>query len=165
MVPALRSVLVATVALLLGACAGQLSDQLAAPEISLAGIGFGEPGLFEQKLRIDLRVRNPNDFTIDVERVRFELRVNDQDLTNGWTEDPFVLPALGQTIVPVTVYVPTVELFERVMALGSGKRLGYRLHGRVELDNLLVSSLPFERAGEIALPRLPEIPSRSPATP
>ena len=151
--------------LLLLACAGQLDHRLLVPEIGLAGLGFGEPGLFEQQLRIDLRVRNPNDFTIDVERVRFELEVDGKSFANGWTEERFVLPALGQTVVPVTVYVPTMDLFERVMALGTGKRLRYRLDGRVELDNLLVSSLPFEREGEIALPRLPEIPLRAPAFP
>jgi LEA14-like dessication related protein len=140
---------------LLTACAGQLAEKVEPPEVGLAGLAFGEPGLLEQQLRLDLRLRNPNAFAIDVTRVRFTLEVGGEHFADGWTVEPFRLPAGGETIVPVTVYVGTSHLIERIMALGVERRLDYRLHGKAELDNLLVSSVPFEREGELALPRLP----------
>jgi LEA14-like dessication related protein len=140
---------------LLSACAGQLSKQIEPPEVSLAGLGMGAPSLFEQQLRLDLRLRNPNDFAIDVERVRFELEVQGESFANGWTETPFLLPALGDTVVPVTVYVQTLDLIDSVLSLGVAQRLDYRISGRVELDNLLVGSVPFEREGKFAFPDLP----------
>ena len=58
--------------LLLGGCASLFGD-VEPPEVSLAGLAFDQPGLFEQRLRLDVRLRNPNDFQLDVERLLFDL--------------------------------------------------------------------------------------------
>jgi len=141
--------------LLLAACAGPLTSDVEPPEVSLAGLGFGRPGLFEQELRIDLRVRNPNDFDIAIERVRFALEVNDKEFARGRTAKGFELPALGETVVPVNVDVPTNDLLDRLMALGSERRLDYRLSGEAELDSLFLPKVPFEREGKLEMPRIP----------
>lgn len=142
----------------LGGCSGQLTTQVEPPEVSLAGLGFGQPGLLEQQLRLDLRVRNPNDFTVDVSGLRFDLVVNELPFARGWSEQGFALPVRGETVVPVTVAVPTSDLIERVAELGVAQRLDYRLTGEAELDHLFISRLPFEREGKLALPRLPGMP-------
>ena len=141
--------------LLLGACAGPLTSDVEPPEVSLVGLGFGRAGLFEQELRLDLRLRNPNDFDIGVDSLRFALEVNDEDFAYGRTTQELDLPALGETVVPVMVNVPTSDLLERVMALGSERRIDYRLKGEAELDNLFFRRVPFEREGKLALPRIP----------
>ena len=84
---------------------------------------MSRPGLFEQELRVDLRLRNPNDFAIGIERVRFALKVNDKTFANGRTNQAFELPALGEAVVPVTVSVPTNDLIDRLMEVGSERRL------------------------------------------
>jgi LEA14-like dessication related protein len=142
--------------LLLAACAGLTSD-VEPPEISLAGLALSRPGLFEQELRLDLRVRNPNDFEIGVDRVRFALEVNDKAFAQGRTNQGFDLPALGETVVPVTVDVPTNDLLARLMEVGSERRIAYRLSGEAELDRMFFSSVPFERDGELTLPEIPGI--------
>ena len=141
--------------LLLGACAGPLTSDVEPPEVSLVGLGFGRAGLFEQELRLDLRLRNPNDFDIGVDSLRFALEVNDEDFAYGRTTQELDLPALGETVVPVMVNVPTSDLLERVMALGSERRIDYRLKGEAELDSLFFRRVPFEREGKLALPRIP----------
>ena len=141
--------------LLLCACAGPLTSKVEPPEVSLVGLGFGRPGLFEQELRLDLRLRNPNDFEIGIDSLRFALEVNDLDFAYGRTTEELDLPALGETVVPVMVNVPTNDLLERVMALGSERRLDYRLKGEAELDSLFFRRVPFEREGKLALPRIP----------
>ena len=141
-------------ALLLAACAGLTSD-VEPPDVSLAGLGVSRPGLFEQELRLDLRLRNPNDFAIGIERVRFALEVNDRTFANGRTNQAFELPALGETVVPVIVSVPTNDLISRLMEVGSERRLEYRLSGEAELDSLLFGTLPFERDGSLSLPEIP----------
>jgi LEA14-like dessication related protein len=141
--------------LLLCACAGPLTSTVEPPEVSLVGLGFGRPGLFEQELRVDLRLRNPNDFDIGVDSLRFALEVNDEDFAYGRTTEELDLPALGETVVPVMINVPTNDLLERVMALGSERRIDYRLKGEAELDSLVFRTVPFEREGKLALPRMP----------
>jgi LEA14-like dessication related protein len=131
-----------------------LTSDLEPPEVSLAGLALSRPGLFEQELRLDLRVRNPNDFAIGVERVRFALELNDRAFAQGRTSEGFDLPALGEAVVPVTVGVPTNDLLDRLMEVGSERRIEYRLSGEAELDRLLFGTLPFERDGRLTLPEL-----------
>jgi LEA14-like dessication related protein len=138
----------------LAACASVIGD-VEPPEVSLAGLAFDQPGLFEQRLRLDLRLRNPNDFALDVQRVLFDLEVNDHQLGKAWTTDAFDVPAFGEAVVPVTVVVPTSDLIARIMDFSRTQRLEYRLKGEVKLNNMAFGTLPFEQSGNFALPKLP----------
>jgi LEA14-like dessication related protein len=140
--------------LLLVGCASVLGD-VEPPEVSLAGMAFDQPGLFEQRLRLDVRLRNPNDFPLDVERLRFDLEVNDRQLGNGWTAAPFAVPAFGEAVVPVTMVVPTSDLIQRIIELGTTQRLDYRLRGEAKLRDRAFGTVPFEREGNFALPKAP----------
>ena len=142
-------------AVVLSGCAAQLASRVEPPEVRLAGLGFGEPGMFEQGLRLDLRVSNPNDFAIGVNGMTFDLQVNDVHFARGRTAQGFELPALGDTLVPVTLFVPTADLLERVTQLGIEQRLDYRLTGEADIASLFVGRLPFEYQGKLALPRIP----------
>jgi LEA14-like dessication related protein len=141
--------------LLLTACSGLLGSDVEPPEISLAGLGFGEPGLFEQQLRVDLRVRNPNNFELEVDRVTFNLQLNDKPFAHGRAKEGFDLPARGETVVPVTINVPTNDLIDRVMEVGTERRLDYRLTGEADLASLFFGKVPFHHEGKLALPKLP----------
>ena len=152
-----RKVVIAALALPLIGCAGALGDP-EPPEVSIAGLGIGQPGLFEQELRVDLRLQNPNDFAIPVDSLHFALEVNEVPFARGQTSGDFELPALGETVVPVTVLVSTTDLMDRVMRLGAEQRLDYQLTGTAELGNLFGMSLPFERSGRLALPNLTGAP-------
>jgi LEA14-like dessication related protein len=143
------------VSLVLGGCGSLLTSDILPPEVSLAGLGFGEPGLFEQELTVNLRLRNPNNFEVAIDRVTFDLEVNDKPFAHGRATEGLDLPALGETVVPVTMSVPTNDLIERVMEIGTQRRLDYRLTGEAVLDSLLFSKVPFEREGKLALPKLP----------
>jgi LEA14-like dessication related protein len=138
----------------LGGCAGTFGD-VEPPEVSLAGLAFDQPGLFEQRLRLDVRLRNPNDFQLDVERLLFDLEVNDRELGKGWTTESFDVPAFGEAVVPVTIVVPTSDLIERIIELGTTQRLDYRLRGEARLSDRAFGAVPFEQDGNFALPRMP----------
>jgi LEA14-like dessication related protein len=150
---------IATCGLWLAGCAGAFS-QVEPPEVSLAGLAFEQPGLFEQRLRLDLRLRNPNDFPLDVERVLFDLEVNDQQLGKAWTSQGFDVPAFGEAVIPVTMVVPTSDLIEQIMQFSMTQRLDYRLKGEAKLSNATFGTVPFDQDGNFTLPRLP-----SPAPP
>jgi LEA14-like dessication related protein len=148
--------------LLLSACAGQLRPSIEPPEVRLAGLGFGEPGLFEQAIKLDLRVSNPNDFAIGVQGMTFDLQVNDIAFAQGRTSEGFELPALGDAVVPVTLFVPTMDLLERAVQLGVEQRLNYRLSGEADMDSLFVGRVPFQYQGKLALPRIPGLGASGP---
>ncbi|HEX3208927.1 MAG TPA: LEA type 2 family protein [Geminicoccaceae bacterium] len=146
----------------LTACGGLLGSDVDPPEVSLAGLGFGEPGLFEQQLRVDLRLRNPNNFDLEIDRVTFNLELNDKPFAHGRANEGLDLPALGETVVPVTINVPTNDLIDRVTELGTEHRLDYRLTGEAELASLFSARVPFHKEGKLALPRLPGLDQPKP---
>ena len=141
-------------ALFLAACAG-IPGAIEPPAVSVAGVGLGAPGLFEQQLRLDLRVTNPNAFGLDVEGVRFDLELAGDHFAEGFTTAGFELPAGGEALVPVAINVPTNRLIDRLVALGMRQQLDYRLSGKVLLANRFVPAVPFSREGELAMPKIP----------
>jgi LEA14-like dessication related protein len=149
-------------ALLLTACSSLLTSDVEPPEVSLAGMGFGEPGLFEQQLRVDLRLRNPNNFELEIDRVTFNLELNDKPFAHGRANEGLDLPALGETVVPVTINVPTNDLIDRVMEVGTERRLDYRLTGEADLASLFSGRVPFHKEGKLVLPRLPGLEQPKP---
>ncbi len=81
--------------------------------------------------------------------------VNDKPFAHGKTTEELDLPALSETVVPVLVNVPTNDLIDRLLALGTERRLAYRLTGEAKLASLLFGTIPFQREGKLALPKLP----------
>ena len=140
--------------LLLAGCAS-VFGAIEPPEVTLAGLAFDQPGLFEQRLRLDVRLRNPNDFQLEVERLLFDLEVNDRRLGRGWTTAGFDVPAFGEAVVPVTIVVPTSDLIQGIIALGATQRLDYRLSGEAQLRDRSFGTVPFEQDGNFALPPMP----------
>jgi LEA14-like dessication related protein len=145
--------------LLLAGCASVLGG-VEPPEVSLAGLAFEQPGLFEQRLRLEVRLRNPNDFQLDVERLLFDLEVNDRELGRGWTTAGFDVPAFGEAVVPVTIVVPMSDLIQGIIELGAIQRLDYRLSGEAKLRDRAFGIVPFEQAGNFALPQMTRIEPR-----
>jgi LEA14-like dessication related protein len=146
---------------LLAGCASAFGD-VEPPEVTLAGLAFDQPGLFEQRLRLDVRLRNPNDFQLDVERLLFDLEINDRELGRGWTTAGFDVPAFGEAVVPVTIVVPTSDLIQGIIDLGATQRLDYSLSGEAKLRDRAFGTVPFKQDGNFALPRMPRAaPSRS----
>lgn len=150
-----RSLPAALLTLALSACSSLGQSNGEPPDVSLAGLSFGEPGLFEQGFTLQLRVKNPNDFDIPFEGLNFALEVNDAPFATGLSNKDFTLPASAEIVVPIDVSIATTDLIERVAAIGTGRRLDYRLSGAAEIDSWFPSAIPFERVGKLALPDLP----------
>ncbi|MGI9499193.1 MAG: LEA type 2 family protein [Geminicoccaceae bacterium] len=139
----------------LSACGGLSVPKAEQPDVSLAGLSFGEAGLFEQGFILELRVKNPNDFDIPVDALNFALDVNGAPFAQGLRNEDFTLPASAEIVVPIQVAIATNDLIERVAAIGTGRRLEYRLTGAAEINSWFSGPVPFERAGKLALPDIP----------
>lgn len=139
----------------LSACSGTGLPDAELPDVSLAGLSFAEPGLFEQGFTLQLRLKNPNAFDIPVQALNFALDVNGASFANGLSNQDFVLPASAEIVVPIDVAIATEDLIQRVLAIGAGRRLDYQLTGAVEIDSWFAAPVPFDRSGKLALPDIP----------
>jgi hypothetical protein len=102
---------------------------------------------FEHRLRIDLRLRNPNNRSYEIEGLRFVLDVNGRRLASGTSDRRATLPRLGDVVVPVVTTTTLFDLVNQIVAFGREEqpRFEYALRGKLFLAPW--GSLAFERSG------------------
>lgn len=132
----------------LGGCA-VMALSLEKPDVRVVGIELGEGNLLEQRLRLTLRVSNPNNRDIAIDGLTFAFEVNGRDLAKGVQGQPAVLPKLSDTTLEVDGRASLFELIRQLPnLLDQGGKLRYRLHGEVVTRDY--GRLPFNRRGELS---------------
>ena len=142
---------------LLGGCAGSTSG-VESPRIQLADVRFLGSRVFEQKMLIDLRVTNPNNFDVALEGVSFDFEVNDSHFASGLTNEGVTVPRLGDATVPVPVSTTLLDIVREALRLTESGEISYRLSGFAFVtEGVGTRKVPFEAAGRLRL--LPPKPS------
>lgn len=93
-----RAFLLAAGGLTLAACSA-LPIGLEAPKVSLADIALTGGGLVAQRVRLTLRVHNPNDRDIAFEGLALAVELNGAEFAQGASNRPVVLGRLADTRV------------------------------------------------------------------
>jgi len=123
------------------------------PRLSVVSMKMQSADLFSQRLRVRMRVMNPNDRELPVKGITYSIEVDEAELANGASSAPFVVPAMGEAEFDVDLtanLAPTVLKFLK----GGGSRpekLDYRLVGKVSLASGLVRNIPFDERGSVDL--------------
>ncbi len=100
--------------------------------------------LFEQHVQVDLRVRNPNDFDLEVTGLDFTLQLNDKRLARGLASQAVTIPRLGDAILRVETTTSTLDVLSQLLNLASGKNVTYQITGVLHLHDI---PLPFDNSG------------------
>ena len=141
----------AIAAALLAGCAAPLQK----PEVSLAGVELVGIGLVEQRLLLKLNVSNPNDVDLPVKALSFDLELDGQPFANGAAEQPVTIARHAEAQLAVKVVTRLGDVIKQLKAARQNGKLGYRIHGRVELERSPgPTSIAFDRSGEVALSAL-----------
>ncbi|MEE8242679.1 MAG: LEA type 2 family protein [candidate division NC10 bacterium] len=131
-------------------CAGTLHSEVEPPEVYLSDIAPVEIGLFEQRLRVELRILNPNDFALEVTGLDFQLDVNGIQLARGLSNEEITVPRLGESIVSVMTSTTVLDIVRQIENLSQQQEMSYEIRGRLYLGNTAVGSVPFERSAKYA---------------
>lgn len=144
----MRSLLLALLALV-SACS---TLQLEAPQMDIVDVKFLGGDFNAQKLRVRLRVTNPNDRELPVKGITYKMQVDGKDFASGESESAFVVPALGSTEFDVSM---NANMANALLGLLSGKRksgeVPYKLTGKVSLASGALRSIPFSKDGSVKL--------------
>ena len=129
-----------------------------------ASLGVGEPievnvanltplpsTAYEHRLRVDLRLRNPNDRSYQIDGVRFVLDVNGRRLASGVSDQKATLPRLGETVVSVTTTTSLLDIVNQLVTIGEQSQrerpsFDYLLRGRIFVSHSW-GGLDFSRKG------------------
>lgn len=137
---------------LLGACSA-LAPKLEAPHLSIVNVELLSGTVWEQRLRVHLRVENPNDRALPVSSLVYTIEVAGQELAHGAANDSFVVPAGGETEFATDVTANVAGALVAILGRGgnSNQAVDYRITGKVTLAGGLVRSIPFEHSGTFKL--------------
>ena len=114
------------------------------PEVLLVNIIPLDTTMFEQRLQVDLRVRNPNDFDLEVTGLDFTLHLNEQRLARGLMNTASTIPRLGDSVLSVETTTSTLDVVRQLLYFRQNQDLTYQVSGFVHVQGI---QLPFENKG------------------
>jgi LEA14-like dessication related protein len=148
----LQSLTAVGIAAILGACAGMPGRD--ALQVTVADIESMPSEGMEMRMRVKLRVQNPNDTPVDYDGVYLKLDVQDKTFATGVSDERGSIPRFGEAVVSVPVTVSVLRMAWHALAMLDGKpvdRIAYRLEGK--LSGPVFGSTWFQSQGELALPK------------
>jgi len=99
---------------------------------------------FEQRLQVDLRIRNPNDFDLIVTGIDFTLNLNGKRLACGLDNTAITIPRLSDAVVSVQTSISTFDVVRQLLFFSGKQDLLYDITGWLHLKN---GRLPFDNSG------------------
>ena len=136
----------------LAGCSG-LFQTLERPRINIANITAQEVKLFEQVFDLELRIQNPNDLSLEINGLAFELEVNGKRFATGVSNQNVTVDRFSSAVIHVEA-ITTLWGFLRQIAEYQQTRtphVTYRLKGSISSGSPNIK-LPFDDGGEFTVP-------------
>jgi len=152
-----RIVWIPILALVVG-CAGLRSEDVIAPDVQLVNIILQDATLFEQQVRVDLRIINPNDFDLPIDGLTFDLRVNGDRIARGSSPDGADVPRLGDAVIQVITRTSSIAMVRQLLNPPKDGVYEYEIKGDVFLKGFGRRKVSFDHKGE--MPTLPPTPGQ-----
>jgi LEA14-like dessication related protein len=148
----MRCVAFVLAALALMGCTA-FAPKLVSPRLSIVEVETLKSTLWEQRLRVHIRVENPNRRALPVAALSYSIEVAGQELAHGAANDSFIVPALGETEFATDVAANVAGALLALLSRGhqGNDAIDYRIVGKVALSDGIVRSIPFEHQGAFKL--------------
>jgi LEA14-like dessication related protein len=149
----MRSAAIVLAAWALVACSAFV-PKLQSPQLSIVNVETLKSNIWQQRLRVHIRVENPNDRALPVAALTYSIEVAGQELAHGAANDSFVVPALGEAEFATDVSANVAGALLTLLSRGhdaAADAIDYRIVGKVSLAAGLVRSIPFEHEGTFKL--------------
>jgi LEA14-like dessication related protein len=145
----------ATGLLLVFALAGcALAPHFATPRLSVVDVQVVSTELWEQRLKVRLRVQNPNDVALSVKGIDYTLDITGQRVASGVSDASFVVPAFGEAQFDTNLTTNMAGALLRIVGRGPdplANGVDYHLAGRISLATGWLRSVPFDERGTFKL--------------
>jgi len=138
----------------LGGCSS-LAPKLEPPDLSVVNVELQKSDLFEQRLKVRMRVQNPNDRELPVRGITVDMRVNGEKFARGLSGESFTVPAFGEAEFDMLLTANMAATLARLAGSMKGgvapEALDYEITGKVSLSAGLLRSIPFKENGSFKL--------------
>ncbi|MEO5347568.1 MAG: LEA type 2 family protein [Magnetococcus sp. YQC-9] len=131
--------------------------KLEKPRLSLVDVqpaGKGKSSFLEPRLRVRLRVENPNPVELPIGGIECRLELQGMDFATGRTNHFFVIPVRGKTEFDFEVATELPKALKQLSHLMRKKELSadYRLTGHIHVEIPFIGAVPFEKTGTLSKP-------------
>lgn len=143
-----------TTALLIAALLAGCSlfvPRISAPTLSIVKVDLLKSDLWEQHLKVRMRVQNPNDRTLPVKGLSYTIDVSGEQFASGVSGASFVVPANGEAEFDMNVTANMAGALLKMLGHGGSEGIDYRIAGKVSLSEGLLRTVPFEQHGTFKL--------------
>jgi LEA14-like dessication related protein len=147
----LHLLFVAACAVLLAACTS-MGPKLEAPQLELVGVQMLSTDMFAQRFKVRVKVTNPNDLELPVRGLEYTIIMMGDSFAEGMSDEPFVLPAMGEAEFDMLVTTNFVSSFGRLLSRVQGGKLeniDYEIAGKVMVDKGMLRKIPFNHRGTV----------------
>ena len=140
------------VALMTVAACSAFGPKLEVPRLSLVSVAMTSADIFNQQFVVRVHVQNPNDRELPVTGIDYELFLEGDAFAEGVSNQPFTVPALGETEFDMTIRTNFVSSLGRLVSRLNGReQVSYAVEGKVFADVGMVKKIPFRESGTVNL--------------
>jgi len=134
----------------LSSCAG-FGTRLEPPRVTLADMKVEEIKALEAITKVELRVVNTNDVSIEIDGVDCTIQLNNRAFGTGVLNTKTTVPPRDTALVPITIYSSLIEVGRGIFESRGDGKFAYKIKGRLHLGGSFPSILPFSSEGELTL--------------
>jgi LEA14-like dessication related protein len=131
--------------MLLGAC-GVIDLQK--PKVQVTSAQYQRLSLKTGRLNTRLSVTNPNNFTLPIKALSYQLYLNDKEFLSGNTSKGLELAAAETRQIDLPIDISYQKLLDSLGSAVAMGRIRYQLRGEFDFGLL---SVPYQQSGEFKL--------------
>ena len=150
----MRTLRLVIVSLLTVAFAGCATSRLQAPQLTIVGASMISADVFSQQFRVRVHVHNPNDRTLPIKAIQYNLFLEGDSFADGESAAPFVVPANGEQEFDLAVHTHFVSSIGRLMSRLTGtdrNAVQYNFEGSIIVDMPFSPKIKFNQVGMVDL--------------
>ncbi len=133
--------------LILSGCSG-LDKLVKSPKVDVTDVRLKSAEAKTAILEIVMKVTNPNGISVTVDKLKYDLQVNEKSVTSGVYDQKVKVPANDTVEVAVPLTVAYKDLLQTALNLITTKGAPYRAIGSVQIGPF---NIPFDEKGTLKL--------------
>jgi LEA14-like dessication related protein len=124
---------------------------LKTPEVSFVSLRSVDASVFEQKLAVRMKVRNPNAVELPVNGLDVDIELAGEPFARGTSAREFVVPANGEAEFDMNVTANAATALLKIAGLKKSEAIDYRLTGKLSTKVGLLRTIPFDESGSLPI--------------
>lgn len=135
----------------LSGCSTWLGSDFENPQVQLAKVEIIKARLLEQQFMLRFRIDNPNDHSLPVRGLRYNVHLNDVQLASGESSGWLTVPANSFDYYEVPVYTNLWRHMKYIVRLleKPDRPIAYRLDGELKIGLVMGRKVHISANGEI----------------